>query len=271
MPEVERPTVASAVLSASDSERSLTVAELAVRYIDYCEPNYRQPDGTPTGTHKLVEYAFRCTEPWYRAAAIDFKSPQLVEVRNHIIATGGPQRRITRVVNGKETCQLERKPPSRKYVTDCINRIRTAFRWAAERGLIPGAVAHELAAVRSLRAGRSEGARETPRMEPVADDTFFATLRYLPKVVADVLMVIRLTDAHPGEICLMRPQEITTVDENGKSLQVWLYHPTTRKNAYRGLGREIYLNTSAQEILEPYLQERAPWPPLFSLGCDCGG
>lgn len=271
MPEVERPTVASAVLSASDSERSLTVAELAVRYIDYCEQNYRLPDGTPTGTHKLVEYAFRFTEPWYRVAAIDFKAPQLVEVRNHSIATGGPQRRITRVVNGKETCQLERKPPSRKYVNDCINRIRTAFRWAAERGLIPGAVAHELAAVRSLRAGRSEGARETPRMEPVADDTFLATLRHLPKVVADVLMVIRLTGARPGEICSMRPQEITTVDENGKSLQVWLYHPTTRKNAYRGLGREIYLNTSAQEILEPYLQGRAPWPPLFSLGCDCGG
>ena len=41
LPEVGRPTVASAVLSASDPARSLTVAELAVRYIDLTCPQDR--------------------------------------------------------------------------------------------------------------------------------------------------------------------------------------------------------------------------------------
>lgn len=262
LPPVKRPTAAEATLAATAPAKGLTVAEVADRYLTYAETYYRRPDGTSTDTYKAISYAFRFLAGWYRVPACDFRAPQLIEVRNHIVATAGRRRWVTVREGRQEVRRMERTAPARAYVNDCVNRIRTAFRWAAERGLVAGTVAHELLAVRPLRAGRGEGARETKEVPPVDDDVFFATLPHVPKVVADLLMVMRLTGARPGEICGMRPKEIVR-SYKGKPLKVWRLVPIVHKNAWRRQKRRIYINQEAQEILRPYLENRDPDAFLF--------
>lgn len=257
LPRIKRPTAAEATLAATDPDKGLTIAELADRYLTYAETYYRQPDGKPTDTYKAIAYAFRFLVGWYRMPACDFRAPQLIEVRKHVVATAGRRKWVTVREGKREVRRMERTAPARSYVNDVCNRVRTAFRWAAERGLIAGTVAHELLAVRPLRAGRGEGARETNEVPPVEDDVFFATVPHLPKVVADLLMVLRLCGARPGEVCGMRPKEIVR-SHRGKPLEVWRLVPVAHKNAWRGQRREIFINQEAQEILAPYLENRDP-------------
>jgi len=50
--------------------------------------------------------------------------------------------------------------------------------------------------------------REPDRVLPVSDAHFQATLPFLPKTVADLLRVMRLTGARPNEACQLRPADI---------------------------------------------------------------
>jgi hypothetical protein len=47
---------------------------------------------------------------------------------------------------------------------------------------------------------------------PVADTAVDATLPHLPPIVADMVRVQRLTGARPGEICILRPADISETE-----------------------------------------------------------
>jgi len=135
---------------------------------------------------------------------------------------------------------------SRRYINDCIDRIRRMFRWGVAKELIPPATSQALGAVRSLAKHRSE-AREPGPVRPVDDDTIEATLPFLPPIVADMVRFQRLTSCRPGDVCLVRPGD---VDLSG---EVWLYRPSTHKTEHHDHDRVICIGPQAQDVLRPYL------------------
>jgi integrase len=112
--------------------------------------------------------------------------------------------------------------------------------------LAPPSLAHALAAVEGLQAGRTD-ARETAPVKPVDDATVEATLPHLPDVVADMVRFQRLTGCRPGEVCTLRPCDL---DRSG---EVWQYRPGHHKTQHHGRERIVYVGPQAQDVLRPYL------------------
>ena len=63
---------------------------------------------------------------------------------------------------------------SRKYVNNCMGRVRRKFRWSSAEELVPTSIYQALASVPGLRRGRSK-ARETKRILPVSAERIEAT------------------------------------------------------------------------------------------------
>jgi integrase len=123
------------------------------------------------------------------------------------------------------------------------------FAWAVVHRLVNAEVHHALVAVEGLARGRSV-ARETDGVTPVAVGVVEDTLQHLPPVVRDVVELLLLTGMRCGEAVAMRATEI---DMSG---DVWLFHPTRHKNAWRGdkHKRTIALGPRAQEIVRRHLK-----------------
>lgn len=204
LPDVDRPKVADAVLAASNPKvtDTITVAEVAAAYVQHSRKRTRA-DGQSTRTHISDQSAVKYLNPWYRLPASQFDLPTLIAYRDHFIKSAG--RTVTRTVteDGQTVERTERLPPARGYVNDAVNRVRAAFRWAANRGLIEARVAHELSVLTPLTRGQAEGARETEGVPPVPDDVFYATLDLMPRMPADILRILRISVARAGEVCAM--------------------------------------------------------------------
>ena len=133
----------------------------------------------------------------------------------------------------------------RKSVNQQTDRVRRAFKWAAEEELIPFEAYHRLTAVSGLRRGRTE-AHEREPIGPVEDSVVDATLPQLNRHVRGLVEFQRLTGCRPGEACRLRRSEI---DAGGA---VWLYRPSHHKTAHRGKSRTIAIGPKAQELLKEY-------------------
>lgn len=86
--------------------------------------------------------------------------------------------------------------------------------------MVPPQTWHGLMAVEGLWRGRTT-APELPPVAAVSDKIVRKTLPHIPKVVADLVMVIRYTGCRPGEACLPRPLEL---ERNEKVWQANRYH-----------------------------------------------
>jgi hypothetical protein len=145
LPEISRPTVTGAVLAAANPRvtDTITVAELAALYLQKSQRRTRA-DGKPTKTHISDASALKYLRPWYRQPAAAFGLPEIIACRDHMIETAGRTVKRSVVEDGQVVERTERLPTARGYVNDAINRVRAAFRWAANRGLVDARVAHEL-------------------------------------------------------------------------------------------------------------------------------
>ena len=83
--------------------------------------------------------------------------------------------------------------------------------------------------------------RETPGVTCIDDAVVYATLPYLPEVVADMVRLQRLTGARPGEICSLRPCDLD------RSSDVWLYSPCEHKTEHHEKERVIVVGPQASE------------------------
>jgi integrase len=126
-----------------------------------------------------------------------------------------------------------------------------------ENELVPAVVYQALQTVRGLHAGRTE-ARESAPVLPVAEGTVNDTLPHLQRVVADMVQLQLLCGARPGEVCAMRPADIT----RGIS-GTWTYRPTSHKTEHHGRERRIFIGPEGQAVLAPYL-DRDPEAFCFS-------
>jgi integrase len=218
----------------------ITIVEVIREYWRWAADYYR-----PKHTQAL-DGALTILRQFYgRTAAIDFGPKKLRLLRDHMIRGDGSRR----------------MPWSRKYINSQVQRIRHMFKWAAGHELVPVAVHQSLCTLEALRRGRCE-AREGKKVTPVPQHLLDAVLPKLTKPVAALVKLQRLTGARAGELLGMRPCDVEMDDKLG----VWTYKPEEHKNAYREHERVIYFGPHAQEVVRPFLRDRATNAFLFSPG-----
>lgn len=190
----------------------MTVDELAILYLQHADQYYRKPDGTSTGEIVNVRIALRhAVQVHGRTRVRDFGPKALKEVRQSLIVAG----------------------MVRTSINIHVSRIRRMFKWGVAEELPPEAIWNALRAVDGLRQGRTK-ANESNPVPPVAQGTVNDTLPYLSRQVASMVRLQLLTGARPGEVCRMRPCDIT-LQTNG----VWVYRAGKTQN---GASRERTAN-----------------------------
>lgn len=215
---------------------SLLICEVAALYLKHAAVYYRDGFQNPTTTQGNVKQALVALEPYDDLPAAAFGPRKLQEMRALLIQQGRP----------RKSCNT---------ITKAVKRL---FAWAESQELVPAGTSHALATVDPLKFGRTT-APERPPVKPVPDEIIDRTVEHLPRVVADMVRLQRLTGARSSEVCDMRPCDI---DRSG---DVWEYRPRRHKTQYRE-GHEVKvipLGPKAQAILLPYL-DRLPELPCFS-------
>ncbi len=212
------------------SRITLTIDDLAIRFMEFAEKYYRRKDGEPTGSAANFRHALRPLVRLFGSTRIrDFGPVRLKIVRDDMIQTGHCRTNINREVH----------------------RIRRVFGWAVENELIPVEVYQALVAVASLKAGRSD-AVESARVRPVAEEIVAATLPHLPRIVAEMVKLQLLTACRPGEVSSLRPCDVTFLPDGN-----WVYRPQHHKSEYRGRERAISIGPEGQAVLRPFLDRDA--------------
>ncbi len=215
-----RPTA----LPALKTESQITITELAAAYWEFVQAYYVK-NGKPSGWQDHIRLMLRKVREIYGLTpAVNFGPLKLKAIRQTLIHAGH----------------------SRVYINKLVPIITRMFKWAAAAEIIPGGVYHALRTVEGLRRGRTE-APETKPILPVADQVVESTLPYLPRVVADMVRLQRLTAARPGEICQLRPCDVDRDEE------IWEYRPESHKTEHFGRERIIFIGKKAQQVLIPYL------------------
>jgi len=247
-------------LPAEQAPSDLTVAELVARFMsEHVEDHYRRPDGTPTGEKANFVMTFR---PFVRLfgskPACELTPLDLRTVREAML-TGSwmtdeekKKRRQTRGGDGT-TC--------RKETNKRIGRIKKLFKWSVEMMLVAPAVWHGLQAVSGLQAGRGK-ARESVDVEAVPLEHVERTLEHMPEVFADIVRTQLYSGARAGEILKMRSCDI----DREATKDVWVFAPSSHKNAWRGHKRKIVFGPRAQLVLRKYFEPESPEAFLFRPG-----
>jgi integrase len=260
------------------AQSSPTIAMLALAYARHAGERYRHPDGRATSEVKSIQLALRPLVALYGSHRVaDFSAEQL-EALQRAMATGSwlteEEVKDCRRPNGPGWC--------RNLTNANTRRIQRMFTWGLTRRLVPAALAAELAAVPGLRAGQF-GARETAAVMPAPADAVEVVRGRVNHVVRAMIDVQLLTAARPGEVCSMRPCDIDRTGKLASQLlgitvdpgSVWIYLPGLdagaggisqpgHKTAHHGIHRFVPIGPRAQEVLRPFLEDRAPDAYLFS-------
>lgn len=222
-----RQTLLSNYLRSRGNGKVLVVA-LAAGYIRFARIYYRK-NGRPTNELYTIRRALKVVLELYGAEPAEKFGPKALKaVRDRMIE--------------KRWC--------RNQINKQIHRVRRCFKWAVSEELIPGSVHESLRAVTGLRMGRSK-ARETLLVTPVDPKAVDATLHFVRPTIADMVRLQGLTGMRPGEVCALRPMEIT-FDET-----IWVYRPASHKSEHHGRDRIVLIGPKAQKILAPYLNRLA--------------
>jgi len=216
----------------------LSIAALTLKYFKFAE-GYYVKDGKPTQQVHRVKMAIRALNALYADTRADQFGPRkLREVQQYLV-----KRKDPRAKNGP-------KRLSRNYANSLIRCIVRMFKWAASEELVPVTVFQSLQTVEGLKKGRTE-ARETDRVQPVAEADIDNVLPHLGPQVSAMVQLQKLSGMRPGEVTIIRPCDIE------QRTDVWLYRPNSHKNEHHDQERIIVLGPLAQAVLRPWLSRAA--------------
>jgi integrase len=228
-------TAAGTIRTVGAPTPALTINELVLRYWRHALQHYRK-HGELTGYHHAIRSALRYLRQLYGStAAKEFGPLALKAVRQAMIEAG----------------------LTRGYINAHVDRIRRAFRWGVSEEVVPVSVVQALETVTGLEKGRS-AARETEPVKPVIQADIDAALPFMPAPVAAMVKLQLACAARPGEICLLRPCDVTFGADG-----LWIYRPVKHKTEHEGKARVIVIGPAAQKVLQPYL-DRDPQAYCFS-------
>jgi integrase len=199
---------------------SIAVAEAVVKFLEYAREYYA--DGNEYTQNIYASRPLINLYPSLRLA--DFGIPELEVVRNWWIERG---------------C-------SRNHINKMVRRVVRMAKWWAGKQLADPSIHHALKCVEPLKKGRCKVYEPDP-ITPVSDADVDAAVKFMPKVVADMVRLQRLIGCRPGELVQIKP---AMVDTSG---DVWTITISDHKNAWRGKDRIIAVGPKAQAILKPYL------------------
>jgi integrase len=203
------------------ARRGVSIAELAVRFLEWSEVNHS------AGEHRNQrETLVGLLDPFCGdKRAADFGPNQLRKFQEHLARSG----RFARTT-----------------VNSHVRRVRRFLRWCQSRELLPAGTVQELETVEPLKRGRTP-AHETAAVKPVPRSVWQATLPFLREPVRSMVAIQFWCGLRPGEVCALRPCD---VDRSG---DVWLYKPGSHKTAWKGKTLIKAVPAPAQAILAPFL------------------
>jgi len=221
---------------ATVEDLGISVAELCLRFTNWARSAYSGDDGERRPEFAVLERtAKRVSELFGLIPAATFSRKHFHQLRDEFI----------------------RARLARSYVNFRMQRVKTIFTWGANRELIPFEVAARIAAIPKLKPGE-EGVRETAKVEPVSSEIVEKTLPHLRPQLQAFVRILRLTGARSGELCILRPCDLTPTDDP----EVHLYRPSKHKTQMHQ-SREIFIGPQARKILAPYLEGVAPTEYVF--------
>ncbi len=216
----------------------LMVGEIVLHYHAYAQKYYVHADKTPTGEAETIWAVLRpLRKKFGRLPAREFGPKKLKQVQQDMIELNW----------------------SRRYINKATGIIKRRFAWCACEELIPAEVSNSLIPVKGLKKGRT-AAREKPKIGPVADETVDATLPHVSELTQDIIRVMRLTGARPGEVLGMVATGIDRTDAS-----CWVYRPTHHKTEHHDLDRIILIGPRAQEIILPRFVKAGEDGKLFPM------
>jgi len=138
--------------------------------------------------------------------------------------------------------EAEKRDWSLTYSRDVLAKVKMIYRWAVEEELL------EVAAYQRIVVCKIRNGRKTTPKAPVDDQLVDQTLAHLSPKLAAMVRIQRLTGMRPGELVMMRPNDIDRRRDD-----VWIYTPEHHKTEHHGKSRTIYIGPNARAILAPWL------------------
>ncbi|MCL1894896.1 MAG: site-specific integrase [Holophagaceae bacterium] len=230
---------------------TITVNELVAAFLDHAE-NYYVKNGRVTESYGHFVRISDRLKKIYGSIHVDEFTPDCLETMQKVLISD-------RKVQNPKLAQ-NKQVLSRKYVNQCIGRIRHIFKWGVSRKKVKPDTHYYLMQLPDLKKGRSK-AKELPKVKPVDDAVVEKTLPYLPSPVQVMVKLQRLTGMRPGEVRVMRLCDIDTTQEE------WFYIPWEHKTEHHDdCPRLVVLGGKSQSILMPYLMDNYDTPEkwLFS-------
>ncbi len=211
---------------------SITVVELLDRYLTYLEA--RASDSMLEGAKQVIRLL---RDQCGFASVEDIRPATMRAIQKTLIERG----------NCLNT------------IKDRMTRIRAILRWGVAEELVSPDVLARCKAV--TPPTEHEGVRITEGREPVDDALVSATLPHLSPVLADMVVLQRLTGMRPGEVCAMTWAQIdkSSAAKDG----MWHYRPVRHKTKRMGKPRVVGLGPESQAVLLKYAH-RDPALPIFS-------
>lgn len=252
--ELERLRTAWLSRQNGRDDSTITVNDVCARWMADAEERRRKPDGSPKDELVSFKHALRPLARLFgQLPATDF-GPECLEELQLALASGSwltdderasrtrPARQCLRVVNRN------------------IIRVRTVWRWAEKKRLVPPGSWNLLRTVPGLTPEQAEEHDEVP---PVPEDVLAATMPHLARIPRAIVQVQLLTGARPDEVLRLRPCDLERADqvEIGRGVwlktggKVWVVRLKDHKTSHRGKKhrRVILIGPQAQEVLRPFL------------------
>lgn len=218
------------------SSTSLTLRQLTTLYIAHAEKHYRRRDNTPTREHLNIRAIL---DRWNTFANPD----------------SNPGRTNRHQVRAWLD-QLAAERLSRCYVNACLAKVRRFIRWSADLDYLPISICEELRLVLPLAAFRTRATEPAPRAE-LSDDDLAAIALHLPLWARNVVQLLKLTGARPGELLELSNAEVH-IDSRPRLT------PLQHKSAHRGKSRLIALCPAAVRIVDVLWRPLCPADRLIS-------
>jgi integrase len=142
----------------------------------------------------------------------------------------------------------------RSSINKMVSRIRTMFRWAVSREMLPVEVVSALETVGPLLKGRTTAAESAPVTSVPAADLEPVRLA-VPAPVRGLVDLQLASACRPGEACVCRGEDIDFAGPVFGGVRVWVYRPKSWKGEHlEEADRVVFLGPRAQEVLGPWLK-----------------
>ena len=223
------------VAPPEDTAKGPTIAELCSAYLDHAEDYFTYRDNRYSGrkgrtsSYSNAQVVCRILDDWYDQPTATFEPTDLEAVMTKIM-----QRNVVRST-------------AKKYRKDTLRM----FKWGVAKKLVPPAVHATLRCTDNLKKGRTDLPESEP-VKAVSDEDMEATIVECHPVVAAMIRLQRLTGARPGEICILKPEDIDRSDD------VWVFWPKHWKTQLSSKKKRfIVISEEAQKVIEPFLDRPA--------------